>query len=106
MSPKTKFLVFVIFIGVVVILLLNLIDIPFRPGYTVLTLAIVVVLYALLTRIADKLRHRKIRICSRLNISTIQSAVQNNKFVVLYEPRERKFKAEPKEHLGARALII
>lgn len=58
MSPRTRLIALAIFIGIIVILLLNLMDVPFRPGYgsAVLVIAIAVVFYVLLTRIADKLR--------------------------------------------------
>lgn len=61
MSPRTMFLVFVVFIAVVVTLLLKLMDIPFRPSYgsAVLVIALAVVIYAVLTRIATKLRQKK-----------------------------------------------
>jgi len=61
-SPTTKFLVFAIFIGVVITLLLNLMDIPLGWGYSraVFVILIAVALYALLTKISDKLRRRNI----------------------------------------------
>jgi len=60
MSPKTKFLVFAILIAVFLTVLFNLIDVPFGWGYSRAAFVILVatLLYALLTRIADKMRQR------------------------------------------------
>jgi len=62
MSPITKFLVLALFIAVVITLLWYLLDIPFSWNYSramVGTVVIAIVLYALLAKIADRLRHRK-----------------------------------------------
>lgn len=63
MSPTMKFLVLALFIAVVITLLWHLLDIPFSWNYSramVGSLVIAFVLYVLLTKIADKLRHRKL----------------------------------------------
>jgi len=59
-SPTTKFLVFAIFIAVVITLLLNLMGIPFGWGYSraVFVIMVAILLYALMTKIADKLRRK------------------------------------------------
>jgi hypothetical protein len=60
LSSKTNFLVFTMFIALVLTLLLYLMDIQFRiGGYfgASLVIMIALVLYALLSRIAEKLRH-------------------------------------------------
>jgi hypothetical protein len=59
-SPTTKLLVFAIFIAAIITLLLHLLDIPFGWGYSrgVFVIVIAIFLYALLTKIADKLRQR------------------------------------------------
>jgi len=62
MSPTTKFLVLALFIAVVVTLLWYLLDIPFGWNYSramVGAVVIAFVLYALLAKIGDRLRHRK-----------------------------------------------
>jgi len=60
-SPTTKFLVFAIFVAVVLTLVLNLMDIPFGWGYSraVFVIMVAILLYALLSKIADKLRRRQ-----------------------------------------------
>jgi len=63
MSPTTKFLVLALFIAVVITLLWYLLDIPFGWNYSralVGGVVIAFVLYALLAKIADRLRHRKV----------------------------------------------
>jgi uncharacterized membrane protein (DUF373 family) len=63
LSPTTKFLVLALFIAVVITLLWYLLDIPFSWNYSramLGSLVIAFVLYALLTKIADRLRHKKI----------------------------------------------
>jgi len=59
-SPATKLLIFAIFIAVIITLLLHLLDIPFGFGYSraVFVIAVAIVLYAWLTKIADKLRRK------------------------------------------------
>jgi hypothetical protein len=59
-SPTTKFLVFAIFVAVVLSLFLNLMGIPFGWGYSraLFVIMVAIVLYALLTKVADKLGHR------------------------------------------------
>jgi len=64
-SPRTRFVLFALFIGVVVItIILHLLDIPLGWGYSrplaAFVVMISVLLYVLLGRIADKLRHRKL----------------------------------------------
>ena len=59
LSPKTKLFIFVLFIGFVLYFLLYLIDIPFPRRYSWLgVLAMAFILYALLARIAEKLRKK------------------------------------------------
>jgi len=59
LSPKTKLFIFVLFIGFVLPFLLYLIDIPFPSRYSwMAVLAIAFILYALLDRIAEKLRQK------------------------------------------------
>jgi hypothetical protein len=55
LSPKTKLFIFVLFIGFVLSFLFYLIDGPIR--YAVLAIAFI--LYALLARIAEKLRKKQ-----------------------------------------------
>ena len=57
-SPRTKLLVFAVFIAAVITLLLSLMDIPLGVGYSRVAFVIVisVIFYALLTKISTKLR--------------------------------------------------
>ena len=57
-----KLLASALLVGAVVFLLLDLMGIRFRPGYgsAVLVIGIAVVLCLLLTRIASKMRQRKV----------------------------------------------
>jgi len=55
LSPKTKLFIFVLFIGFVLSFLLYLID---GPKSFLAVLAIAFILYALLDRIAEKLRQK------------------------------------------------
>jgi hypothetical protein len=59
LSPKTKFLVFALFIAFAIMSVLYLLDIQFHiGGYfgAVIVIMIAIVLYALLTRIAERLK--------------------------------------------------
>jgi len=61
MSPRTKLFILAVFIVLILNLLLYLTDIQFGIGIGRFSFVIIttVLLYALLTRIADKLRQRK-----------------------------------------------
>ena len=58
LSPKTRLLIFVLFIVFVLSFLFYLMDIPIGWGGRMSVLVIAFVLYALLDRIAEKLRQK------------------------------------------------